>query len=363
MKDLQLQQLIKKFKHDRQQEYLLEKESVLHNIDVSINTALPNSLLFECDTLSNINTFVDFAKLKSSHKIKTNELYYNNGILGNLYNINNCDYNWVLSYVIFNQYHHLFNNSINCFHIGFGNGGFISGMEYFFTNSKSLNDDIYESIYEINWLGTDIKHNKFSAKYRENIIHGFKCDDLILYNNLNHVKIIIENNMIKINLLTNNVIPNLKNNKILISTAILALTVLSNNGLLLTRIVNPEYWSGDFINYILLFGMIFKNMEICRYPICKKSHIKYRYYLICHKKKHILHNSNIHRRLILLLKNNDTEKLIFLSDVIDNDEVNAWKSKILLLQQTYINSSDNPRDDLNEILKLLTRKLIPSEIV
>lgn len=354
MKDLRLQHLIKKFKQDRQKECLLEKESVLNNINVSINMVLPNSLLFKCNTPFNIDNSIDFTKIKSNHKFKTNELYYNDGILGNLYNVNNCDYNWVFSYVIFNQYHHLFNNCINCFHIGFGNGGFISGMEYFFTNSKSLNDDIYESTYEINWSGVDIKHNNFSAKYQENIIHGFKCDNLILYSNLNHAKTIIENNMSKINLLTNNVTPNLKKNKILISTAILALTVLSNTGLLLTRILNPEYWSGDFINYILLFGMIFKNMEICRYPICKKSYIKYRYYLICYKKKHILHNSNVYRKLLLLLRNDETEKLIFIDDVINTNEVKEWKSKILLLQQTYINSSDNPQDELNKILKLLT---------
>lgn len=361
MKDLRLQQLIKKFKQDRQKECLLEKESVLNSIDVSINMVLPNSLLFEYDTLSNIDTFVDFTKLKSSHKSKTNESYYNNGILGNLYKIHNCDYNWVLSYMIFNHYYHLFNNCINCFHIGFGNGGFISGMEYFFANSKSINNVTYGSKYEINWLGTDIKRTKFSAKHRENIIHGFKCDDLILYSNINHAKIIIENNMSKINLLTNNVIPNSKKNKILISTAILALTVLSNDGLLLTRILNPEYWSSDFLNYILLFGMIFKNAEICRYPICKKSHIKYRYYLVCYKKKHTLHNSNIYRKMILLLRNNETERLIFLPDIVDNDEVKEWKNKIALLQQAYINSSDNPQDELNEILKSLTQNFNSSD--
>jgi hypothetical protein len=235
-------------------------------------------------------------------------------------------------------------------------------MQYFFTHSGS-DDSIYESSYEISWLGMDIHpNNKFGLQCHENIIHGFTCDNILLHSNLNHAKVIIENTFNKVNLLTNNIFPKLKKNKVLVSIAILSLTVLQSNGVLLTRILNPEYWDSSFLHYILLFGMIFENVEIFRYPICKNKHVKYRYYLICHGKKHILYNSLVYRKLVMLLKKDETEKLVFLQNITDTTLINEWKEKILELQKIYINSSDNPQDDLNDIINKIKENLSSSVI-
>lgn len=353
MKDLRLYQLIQRFK--KYQDNSINKEQILNTVDISINTIIPNSLLFNFDDTEN----TIYKNIKSNHKLKSKELFYSDGMLGNLYNLKNCDYNWLLSYLFFKQYHHLFNDSIKCFHIGFGKGGFIMGMQYFFTHSINI-DSIYESSYEIKWLGIDIHpDDKFVLNHQEMIIHGVECDNMLLYNNLNHTKVIIENTFNRVNLLTNFVFPKFKKNKILISIALLSLTVLHSNGVLITRILNPEYWSGSFLHYILLFGMIFENTEICRYPICKKKHVKYRYYLICHGKKNVLHNSVIYRKLVMLLKKDETKKLLFLQNITNTDIINEWKQKILELQQTYINSPDNPQDDLNDIINKIKDKLVP----
>jgi len=336
MKDLHLHKLIQKFKKENEKKI----DHILNVIDISTDIVIPNSLLFKSE-----NNVCIKKQTKKNHKIHTNELYYGKGILGNVYNLTKSDYNWVMGYIFFKQYCNLFSKSIKCFHVGFGKGGFIAGMNHYFSNHTNTDK------HEIEWLGMDVYTNqKFADVHSKNIIHGFKCDNIILHSNLNHAKVIIENTFNKINLLTNNVIPNLKKNKVLVSIAILSITVLHTNGVLITRIPNPEIWDSDFLHYILLFGMIFNNTEICRYPICKKNYIKYRYYLICHNKKHVLHNSSVYRKLCMLLKNNEIEKLVFLQSILETDEIIEWTRKILELQKAYLNSPSNPQDDLNHII-------------
>lgn len=345
MKDIKLIQLIQKFKEKRKGESIIDIEYIIHGIDISLDITIPNSTLFQWNTASE---FVMHSP-KGNYKFKTKELFYSPGILENLHNIEKCDYNWLLGYIIFSQYYHLFGTNIKCFHVGFGNGGIISGMQYYFSNIK--NNAIKDT--QIEWIGIDKKQNKFTECNSKNIIHGFSCDDVLLHNTISHIKVIINNNFNKVNLITNDILPNFKKNKILISIAVLTLSILQPNGVLLTRILSPEYWNDDFINYIILFCMIFKSTEIIRYPVCKKQNVRYRYYLLCHDKKHILHESKIYRKLLMLLKDDNTKKLILSQDITDSFEINEWKTKLMELHKVIINSSDNPQDDLIDIINKL----------
>lgn len=326
---------------------------ILNSIDISLEVHLPNSLLFvECNKEKPKEKSKKGKKKKN--RIKSNELFYGDGILGNLYNLKKCDYNWFFGYLFFRQYNNLFKdfnftaeNNIKCFHVGLGNGGFIIGMEYYFNELSKKKEGC-----DIQWLGIE-KHldNSFILEHKKNII--FLC--ITIYNNLNYVKNIIEDELNKIHLLTNHVVPKFKKNKILISMAILSITILHSNGVLLTRILNLEDWDDDFLHYILLFGMIFENIQICRYPVCKKKYIRYRYYLICHGQKPILHVSNVYRKLVMLLKNNEIKNLLFLPNIIANDKIQKWKDNILTLPFPLSNTysyKDNPEEELNSLISL-----------
>lgn len=277
-------------------------------------------------------------------------MFYSPGILSNLYSIHNCDYNWLLGYIVFKQYNHLFNDKIDCFHVGFGNGGFILGMQYFFSNGAMNNT-------QIDWLGVDEKITKFAFNNSDNVVHGVICDNIMIHDTLCNIKVIINNKFNKVNLITNNILPILNKKKILISIAILVLSTLHPNGVLLTRILDPTYWYPDFIQYLLLFGMIFKNMEIFRYPVCKNKCVQYRYYLLCYYKKSVLYESKIYRKLLMLLENIDTEKLLFKQNIINTHEIDEWKKTVSDAQKYYIHNFDNPQSDLMDIVNKLTESL------
>jgi hypothetical protein len=344
MKDLMITQLIKKFKIKHigdcniNQKIIFDKNSI-NTVDISIPIIIPNSLLFKSITETNIKTQ---KQKKQIHK--TNELYYGNGILGNLFGLNDCDYNWVLSFVIIKQYGYLFTNTVKGFHIGFGNGCIITGLKYFL-----------QSMHEFDWIGIDKNtENQFVLSHQENIVNGFVCNDLLLDCNLKHAQLIINNKFNNVNLITNNITPTHKKNKIMISLAILSIKILSPDGFLLSRITSPEYWDKYMLHYLLLFGMIFKNTEIIRYPICKNKRVKYRYYIMCYNKKQILHSSVIHRRLTNILKNNSANHLEFLQNIMDTDEIKEWQKKIVELQYFYNNSIDSPQVELNNIISDIT---------
>lgn len=320
------------------QKYQIKKNSnsdiYLQISDISINEELPNKLLF-----SNKSTNKNI--IKKTRKIyKTKELYYSNGILGNLYNLNKCDYNFMLSFILFKKYNFLIQTSVKCFHIGFGKGGLIHGLEYFFNNGSA-------SIYNIEWLGM---RGDVSIDFAHNNLNNINYMDLSINTNLMYIQNMIDVKYNKIDILTNNIVPTYKNNKILISLAILSIKLLSSTGFLFTRIPLPDYWSGYMLHYLLLFSMIFNNTEIIRYPICRHKRVKYRYYLICYYKKRTLHESMIYRRLISVLEDVDINQLSFLQSITENIEINKWETKISKLQNVFINNLDNPQDELNLII-------------
>lgn len=348
MKDLRITQLIKTYKKKYEDN---TKTYIVNTVDISLTIIVPNTLLFNHHIDNNLKSLN-----KKKQISKTTESYYGNGILGNLFNVYNCDYNWVLSFVIVNQYKKLFTNHVKGFHIGFGGGGIISGLNHFLPNVSGISD------YQ--WLGIDKNtENDFALQNQEHSINGFVCNNLLLDSNLKQVQLIINNKFNTINLLTNNVNPSKKNNKILISLAILAIRTLSIDGLMISRITEPDYWCQYMYHYLLLFGMLFQNTEIIRYPICKNRKIKYRYYLVCYNKKQILHNSIIFRKLINILKNNTITRLEFLNDIISMDEIRNWYVKINEIKDFYTNSLDIPQLELNNIISNITNYLKDSNQV
>jgi hypothetical protein len=360
MNDLELQKLIKKYKKSN----MIDLEHILYSIDLCTNVSIPNSLLFNYDssTISKCSSssffFEKTLEQKTQTKIKTNELYYGNGIIGNMYDIKECDYNWLLGYFFNKQFNCLLKKNTKCFFMGFNNYSFINGMKYFSTIS---NKSIYETI-NIDWVGMDLNSQLFENKITEEMIDGFKSNDLSVYSNLNQCKYIIENKFNKINLIINNIKPNIDNNKTLISASILALSILKKDGMLLTKILSPENWDGNFLHYILLFAMLFNSVKIFRYPICKKKYIFYKYYLVCNNTKSIAHNSILYRKLIMLLKDYEINKLVFLQNILDADDVKDCKKNILEIRDLFLNNQNenysNPEFDLNEIINNFHKDLV-----
>lgn len=341
MQNIKLQGLIRQYKENN----IIEPDQLLNKIDLCTDISIPNTLLFN-DYDNNIFQSIQEKNHISSNienKIITDELYYGNGIIGNIYNIKNCDYTWLLGYFFIKQYNKFFNKNINCFIIGDKNNSFVNGMRYY--SSIPIN-------FKYNIDSLRMYLNNCDNETSTDTINGFKDNDLTTYSNLNHCKYMIEKKFGKINLLFSKIKPNEKNNKILVSIAILSVTVLKKNGVLLTSILDPTFWDGVFLHYILLFVMIFDNVQIFRYPICKKKCIKYRYYLVCHNRKSILHNSIFYSRLSKLL-NSDINRLLFLQNIIDDNCVKLCIDNILEARQYFINNIDNPEYELNKLISNL----------
>ena len=145
----------------------------------------------------------------------------------------------------------------------------------------------------------------------------------------------------------------MKNNKskIMVSLAYLTLSTLSKSGLMITKILEPEYWDTCFINYILLFALIFNKTEIFRFPICKgkkgkKGKTTFKYYLVGSFRKTFLYNTLLCKKIIYIL---NTEQTISFPDL----DIAEWKKKIHDIQSNYY-IAENPNDAIYGIIKDLT---------
>jgi hypothetical protein len=322
-------------------------KNILNTSNLSLDIVIPNKNVFQMKSEYSNTIRV----IKSNHKVKTNELFYGNGLLNNLYNLTNCDYNWLLSYIVCDHNKSKFNDDIKTFHIGFGNGGIVLGMKYYLANclNKSFNDNI-------DWLGINKSITEFALDNSENVIYDMDIGNVLL-SDIYYIKNSIENQFDKVDYITNNIKPTIKKNKILINIAVLSVSVLQADGIVLTRIINPEYWGDYFLHYILLFSLLFNSIEIFRFPIYKKKHVRYRYYLLCKNKKRILYESMIYRKLLFLSTNTDIQQLIFLPDIFNIMEINEWKEKLLTTQSAFINNVENPQDALINIINKINYSL------
>jgi hypothetical protein len=322
---------------------IIETDIILYSINLLTDIKIPKTLLFRQKNIPNISIDI----VKSEFKSKTNTLYYGDGIIGNLYDIENCDRNWVLGYFFIKENYISFKSNIKCFLMGCGNCSFIDGINYFLKTTKY---STYDKKYDVEWLGMDII-KKSNTKFNENIVDGYECNDLKLFDNLNHCKYCIENKFNKINLIFNDIKPNLKNNKTLISASILSLSVLKNDGILLTKILAPEYWDDAFLHYILLFVMLFNDVKVVRYPINLNNYCLYNYYLMCTNKKIILHCSIIYRKLISILKRYDIDKLLFLQNIVTNKESVNFIKHLSKIRQAFIDNNNDPIKSMDLLIE------------
>ena len=374
----------------------------------------------QIDKHSNKQTIV--IQALSKYKIKTNEKFYRKGIIENTFFIklnhlkfnslnlsesNNyekertytnfkkfstklCDYNWLLSFNIFLYYTNELNSrldfvktkDIRLLNIGNGRCGFISGLYYYFYMSNKSNNDNTLNQYYLKWIGFDINNNISNSHFVKlsklldllnpdsyKIIHGIINDDITDCKNLMYIKTLIENEFNDVNILYNNIKPRMEKSKssgIMLSIIILSLYSLNSGGLMITKILEPEFWDNNFINYLTVLALLFKQTKIFRFPVCKNHITYYRYYLFGYCKKIISYNNIVGMRLIYILNtiknhiytqelNKDSNPLL-LNEINKNEEIIVWKQKLLDIKASYINVISNPISELQlniEQLQLL----------
>ena len=366
----ELHKLFNKYKNNN----VKPVKDILKLHDISLDLVIPSDL-FNAE-ITNIKTIV-----KSNFKVQSEEKFYGNGIISNTFfnlEFNDfakyCDYDWLLSFAVFMQYFKIDNESvesnsklelvkshnIKLFVMGPGNGGFITGLHYFINNSSMAEKNILKN-YEINWFAMDYNEKKVAKfdkilnkfNFKDNILHGFVNDDLSNTNNLMYVESMLNNKFTNSNVIFNNIKPRMKNNKskIMVSLAYLTLSTLSKSGLMITKILEPEYWDTCFINYLLLFALIFNKTEIFRFPICKgkkgkKGKTTFKYYLVGSFRKTFLYNTLLCKKIIYIL---NTDQTIHFPDL----DIAEWKKKIHDIQSNYY-IAENPNDAIYGIIKDLT---------
>lgn len=359
-----------------------ETNKIIKLFDISIINNLPNNNIFDLESHQII--LVKKNSVKSNNILKTSEKFYKNGFIENTFfnsktdtNLIHkfskkiCYYNWLLSFNIFLHYtpnkklDFIKNNKIRLLNIGNGRGDFITGMYYYFNTSNISKKITKLTNFNINWACIDINNNSENSRYLKfsellkqyinpdcyDFIHGDSSDDILEYENLVYLKNIIERRFDDINIIYNNIKPQIdgKKNKIMLSIAILSLYLLNNNGLMLTKILEPEYWDGSYIDYIILFSLIFNKTDIFRFPVYKKNKIYYQYYLIGCCKKNLIYNKKIGQNLMFLLYKSDIINPKLLSSITSCIEIDELKQKLINIKSIYIsNNMENPQMELHK---------------
>jgi hypothetical protein len=351
MQSLHFQKLLRKFKEEK-----LERSHkfplLLDNI--SINIPLPKLQLFTEPTIVEYDTIYE-SKKKSD--LITNECFYSDGILGNIYNIHDCDKYWLLSFCTAVHFRDNFSDNIKCFVMGYKTPTIINGLYHYCNNSKfGKNNQL-----SLQWMGMGFDAYKVpvSKEYKNNILRGFTQDDLCNHDNLSHIKRSIENKMGNINMLYNNISPE-SDHRILLSASVLVMTSMPF-GIFISKIPEPNNWNDNFINYLLLFALLFNNTDICRFPVSTKntkntqSVLSFQYFLICHDRKKILHKITAYRKILTYMKKCEilnSDILNFTDDIIGEPGVDQWRTNVMNIKQKYIQADQcgNPQVNICEIL-------------
>jgi hypothetical protein len=385
--DLTLSKLIRKFKegqNDHKDIYSLDA------CDISSEGVLPNGAIFDNTSNKIVYTTTD------TSLVDTDEKFYKGGIIDttffkepeisletkqhherklhrfNLFPQKLCDYNWLLAFGVCFNYAPLLckfgtgrdssnKTNINILNLGNGKGGFMAGIYYYFKQSHISHTNHLTS-YELNWFGVDVKNNteyaqfkrlsKYYYKLSNHIIHGFTDDNMLDYKNVQYVKSMVENKFNNTNIIFNNINPIGAKIKILVSGAIMS-ELLHKDGIFITRILEPDYWDGPFVNYLILLALTFNKTEIFRFPVCKNGEVYFRYYLVGIDRKKLLYKNMIYRKLVLTLKNTDVECPKLVDTITGSDEVKSWVCKVNDLRAHYLNSESEPIAELHGIIDKL----------
>jgi hypothetical protein len=367
--------------------------------DISTDEILPHGIIFKSDITepNNINP-------KSNFMVNTSESFYDGGIIENIYHHNTkennifdsdepnenqllfenfCDHNWAVGFIFMLHYYNIIigQNSknvcdmelnritksidINILIAGNNHNGFLSGIYYFLFRSAISRKIKCLKNNTVNWLAVDLKnnagykcYNKLHEHLKKNrkdinnhIIHGYVNDDILDYKNFSHIKIAMTNHFNTTNIIHNNINPSPEKSKILILFAILSLHTLHKNGILLTKILEPEYWDTQFQDYILLLSLIFHTSHVFRFPICKNKKIYFQYYFIGYNKKKLLYKDVICGKLIHIYNNGQIK---FTDDILHMDSIEQWRNKLVCVKNKYIDKIINPQETLYDIINNIT---------
>jgi hypothetical protein len=354
MQNLPYQKLLRNFKNEK-----VKRDRVFPLLldTISLEMSLPKLQIFTEPTIIEYDS-----ELKTNDsELKTNESFYSDGILGNIYNIHNCDKYWLLAFCTSAHFRGTFTDKIKCFVMGYNSPTIINGLHHYCYNSDFSKEDHLE----LQWMGMGYNSHKvlISKEDQNNILRGFTQDDLCDRDNLSHIKRIVENKMGNINILYNNISPE-SNYKILLSASTLVLTSMPS-GIFISKLSNPKYWNDNFINYLLLFALLFNKTDICRFPVSTKKNKKtkndnysilsFQYFLICHDRKKILHKITAYRKILTYMKKCElmnSDILNFADSIVNTPDIEQWKMHVIEIKNKYIqlDQQDNPQVNLCKIL-------------
>jgi hypothetical protein len=348
MKNLTYQKLLRKFKDDK-----ADRDRVFPLLlnTISLELPLPKLHIFNNPTAVEYDSIYE---TKDESELKTNECFYSDGILGNVYNIRDCDKYWLLAFCTSAHFRGTFTDEIKCFVMGYNSPTIINGLHHYCYNSNFGKDDHLE----LQWMGMGFNAHKvlISKENQINILHGITQDDLCDRDNLLHVKRLVENKMGTINVLYNNISPR-SDHRILLSASALILTSMPS-GIFISKISNPKYWNDNFINYLLLFALLFNQTNICRFPVSTKKNkysiLSFQYFLICHDRKVILHKITAYRKILTYMKKCEilnSDILNFADGIVDTPDIEQWKMHVIEIKNKYIqvDQQDNPQINLCKI--------------
>jgi hypothetical protein len=273
------------------------------------------------------------------------ENYFKDGYYKNIYNAENCDMNWVIFMYTINKIYKCFNNKtriiINSLH--FNDISVLSAFNHFVHNSKATPQHI-----DWNWVCANDSINgankSVERRYKRNILKPAN-NAIHHYNNINYVINETTTRFQKVNLIVSD--RNDYTVDIYIAYAIYCLKLLDVNGCMYIKIPPKGKWDMKFINILLLYTGIFRDIYFYHYNLVSVSCV-----IICHGKKKTS-NEILYKRLMQLLQNfgDNPGMNIFSKSVYEKPEIKLWLDNLLMAPISVI-ESDMVIDNINDLLDI-----------
>lgn len=348
MSDIKLQSSIRRLRSEKfSDEPITRWNYNLNTGDINIDT----KWLYQSRGGSDYNyTLEDITDIKvnngKSDVVDINgdiENYFQDGYYKNVYNAENCDMDWVIFMYTINKIYRCFNNKtriiINSLH--FNNVSVLSAFNHFIYNSKVTPENI-----EWNWLCANDSVNgankSVERKYKKNILKP-AYNEIYHCNNINYVINETVSRFQKVNLIVSHSYGNTMN--IYVAYAIYCLKLLDINGCMYINIPPKREWDVKFLNILLLYTGIFRNIYFYNFDLISKTCI-----LVCHGKKKTS-NEILYKRLMQLLQNFENVTNIYSKHVYDIPEIKSWLDNLLSIDMSII-KSNVVIDNINDLLDI-----------
>ena len=105
-----------------------------------------------------------------------------------------------------------------------------------------------------------------------------------------------------------------------------------------------------YIDYILIFCLLFKNINLFKIPVSKNNIITYRYYIICNKKNKFGLSDWFSKKILSII---DLNEELSIDQSIISDEIILIKAKILTFYKQNTDLSAELHTDLSAELSNL----------